>query len=118
MGFFRDALEDELLSITQSSMPKAEEINEANQTTEDGWLEVGKKNRSVVTRTVSLLKVNNERTKVLIFRPQVKSSESPITRIFGGRFRSTLKAPHQRDSVTVEDWRALRLDIQVSRIPS
>jgi len=44
---------------------------------------------------------------------QVKSNESPITRIFGGKFRSTLRAPHQRDSVMVEDWRALQLDIQV-----
>ena len=44
---------------------------------------------------------------------QNKNAESPITRIFGGRFRSTLKAPHQRDSQTVEDWRSIRLDIQV-----
>ena len=44
---------------------------------------------------------------------QTRSSDSPITRIFGGKFRSTLKAPHQKDSVTVEDWRSLRLDIQV-----
>jgi len=41
-----------------------------------------------------------------------KSVESPITRIFGGKFRSTLRAPHQRDSVVVEDWRSLQLDIQ------
>lgn len=46
----------------------------------------------------------------------MKSSESPITRMFGGKFRSTLKAPHQKDSVTVEDWRSLRLDIQVREV--
>lgn len=34
--------------------------------------------------------------------------------MFGGKFKSILKAPHQRDSITVEDWRSLRLDIQVS----
>ena len=44
---------------------------------------------------------------------QIKGTESPITRIFGGKFRSTLRAPGQKDSVLVEDWRALRLDIQV-----
>jgi len=44
---------------------------------------------------------------------QIKGADSPITRIFGGKFRSTLRAPQQKDSVIVEDWRALRLDIQV-----
>lgn len=44
---------------------------------------------------------------------QTKMAESPITRMFGGKFKSTLKAPHQRDSITLEDWRALRVDIQV-----
>ena len=55
LGFLLDALEDELLSITQSSMPKAEESNEAVPTQDEGWLEVGKKNRQVVTRTVRFL---------------------------------------------------------------
>ena len=118
MGFFLDALEDELLSITQSSMPKAEESNEAAPTQDEGWLEVGKKNRQVVTRTVRFCpRVPTTFIQLTrLFHSQVKSSESPITRIFGGKFRSTLKAPHQRDSVTVEDWRSLRLDIQVSCI--
>lgn len=44
---------------------------------------------------------------------QVRATESPITRIFGGKFRSTLKVPHQKDSVLIEDWRSLPLDIQV-----
>ncbi|KAJ7729486.1 hypothetical protein B0H14DRAFT_3169205 [Mycena olivaceomarginata] len=56
-----------------------EREEEAPPETEDGWLEVGRKNRPVVTKTV-------------------KSAESPITRIFGGRFRSTLRAPGQKDS--------------------
>lgn len=46
-------------------------------------------------------------------REQVKMAESPITRIFGGKFRSTLRVPHQKESVIFEDWRSLRLDIQV-----
>lgn len=32
--------------------------------------------------------------------------------MFGGKFRSTLRAPQQKDSVVIEDWRALQLDIQ------
>ena len=45
---------------------------------------------------------------------QIKSADSPITRIFGGKFRTTLKVGSQKSSATVEDWRAVRLDISVS----
>jgi ubiquitin carboxyl-terminal hydrolase 10 len=38
---------------------------------------------------------------------------SPISRIFGGRSRSTLRFPNQSDTVTVEEWRSLQLNIQV-----
>jgi hypothetical protein len=38
-------------------------------------------------------------------------------RIFGGKFRSIVRAPNQPDTVTIEDWRSLQLDIQV-RYPS
>lgn len=41
-----------------------------------------------------------------------------MTRIFGGKFRSTLRTPHQRDSVTIEDWRSLQLDIQPENVKS
>jgi ubiquitin carboxyl-terminal hydrolase 10 len=34
-------------------------------------------------------------------------------RIFGGKLRSTVRALNQSDSVTVEDWRSLQLDILV-----
>ena len=83
-----------------------------------GWLEVGKRNRTVVTRTVCLF----PSLLVTVFhsyntRTQIKGTESPITRIFGGKFRSTLRAPGQKDSVLVEDWRSLRLDIQVCYLP-
>jgi hypothetical protein len=46
-----------------------------------------------------------------------ESVESPLMRIFGGKFRSTLRAPNQPDAVIIEDWRPLQLDIQV-RFPS
>ncbi|RPD66589.1 cysteine proteinase [Lentinus tigrinus ALCF2SS1-7] len=94
LGFFLDTLEEELLSISQSLQPK-EPAPAAGEdpSHEDGWLEVGKKNKAVATRTA-------------------KSTDSPITRIFGGKFRSALRAPHQRESVTIEDWRSLQLDIQ------
>ncbi|KAF5344161.1 hypothetical protein D9756_011412 [Leucocoprinus leucothites] len=106
LGFYLDTLEEELLHIQNSLAPPppsvkpgpakqapVEEKEEPEPPEEDGWLEVGKKNRTIVTRTI-------------------KAVESPITRIFGGKFKSTLKAPGQKDSVLVEDWRSLRLDIQ------
>jgi hypothetical protein len=44
---------------------------------------------------------------------QAKLVESPITRLFGGKSRSTVRAPNQSDVITVEDWRSLQLNIQV-----
>lgn len=61
-GFYLDTLEEELLSMLHSlDPPKAstgaaanavEEREEAAPPEDDGWLEVGKRNRMVVTRTV------------------------------------------------------------------
>ncbi|KAI0823573.1 hypothetical protein BC628DRAFT_1324887 [Trametes gibbosa] len=100
LGFFLDTLEEELLSISQSVSPmEPVAVLEEPQLPDGEWLEVGKKNKTVTTRTA-------------------KSTESPITRIFGGKFRSTLRTPHQRDSVTIEDWRSLQLDIQPENVKS
>jgi ubiquitin carboxyl-terminal hydrolase 10 len=118
-------LEEELLSIKNSLMPPkatkqqqeshaAEEKEELEPPQEDGWLEVGKKNRTIITRTVSILfKLHSHSVRALMAIVEIKAVESPITRIFGGKFKSTLKAPGQKDSVLVEDWISLRLDIQV-----
>ncbi|KAH8117275.1 cysteine proteinase [Phellopilus nigrolimitatus] len=101
-GFFLDTIEEELLSIsnvlTGDSYPKPQ-AQEQVSTEENNWLEVGKKNKAVVTRTT-------------------KSVDSPMTRIFGGKFRSAVKAPGQRESVMVEDWRLIRLDIQYEQVNS
>ncbi|KDQ50100.1 hypothetical protein JAAARDRAFT_211925 [Jaapia argillacea MUCL 33604] len=107
-GFYLDTLEEELLHLLNSLSPPpppssnkpgvvVEKVEEEVKSKDDGWMEVGKRNRMVVTRTI-------------------KTTESPITKIFGGKFRSTLRAPHQRDSVLVEDWRSIRLDIQREHI--
>lgn len=44
---------------------------------------------------------------------QTATKESPITRIFGGKLRSVLRCPGQKDSVTIEPFQRLQLDIQV-----
>ncbi|GAA5947725.1 hypothetical protein JCM3765_001053 [Sporobolomyces pararoseus] len=74
------------------------EYEEKVEEEEEGWEEVGSKGRTATTRTTGDLK------------------ESPITRIFGGKSRSVLKCPGQKDSVTIEPFQRLQLDIQPSNI--
>jgi ubiquitin carboxyl-terminal hydrolase 10 len=115
LGFYLDTLEEELLTLSSSLSPAPAPQNGSattNSTQEEGWLEVGKRNRTVQTRTVRVIPFLTTEFMLTSFR-QIKTADSPITRIFGGKFRSTLRVPHQKDSVVVEDWRSLRLDIQV-----
>ena len=49
----------------------------------------------------------------MVMHEQAESIESPLTRIFNGSFRSTVRAPNQPDTFTIENWRSLQLDIQV-----
>lgn len=67
---------------------------------DDGWLEVGKKNKVTATRTT-------------------KSSESVMTKIFGGKFRSILRMPGgAKTSATLEPYQPLQLDIQPDSVQS
>lgn len=69
---------------------------------QDGWLEVGHKQRAAVTRSSGAI-----------------NSDSPITNIFGGKLRSELKIQGNKLSVTLEPYQPLQLDIgspQVSNI--
>lgn len=63
LGFYLDTLEEEMLSLANTLSPTSksaeaegavEEHEEEEPPEEDGWLEVGKRNRMVVTRTVNL----------------------------------------------------------------
>ncbi|KAL2850339.1 hypothetical protein BJY01DRAFT_132730 [Aspergillus pseudoustus] len=60
----------------------------------DGWMEVGHKQKSAVTRSSGHI-----------------ASESPITRIFGGKIRSEFRVPGNKASVTLEPYQPLQLDI-------
>ena len=67
-----------------------------------GWLEVGPKQKAAITRSSGSI-----------------STESPITKIFGGKLRSELRVPGMKNSVTLEPYQPLQLDIgapQVSNI--
>ncbi len=60
----------------------------------NGWLEVGPKQRAAVTRSSGTILL-----------------ESPITKIFGGTLRSELRVPGLKNSVTMEPYQPLQLDI-------
>lgn len=128
LGFFLDTLHEELLAAMRKSAARAavaeakangpasqasastssasasgaareadadeeREVARPVSPTEEGWMEVGQKGKTAFTRTTS-------------------TSESPITRIFGGKLRSVLRTPGAKDSVTLEPYQPLQLDIQ------
>ena len=66
---------------------------------EGGWLEVGPKQRPAVTRSSGAI-----------------VTESPITKIFGGKLRSELRVPGMKNSVTLEPYQPLQLDIGASHV--
>ncbi|WQF88347.1 Putative ubiquitin specific protease, papain-like cysteine peptidase superfamily [Colletotrichum destructivum] len=59
----------------------------------EGWFEVGSRQRAVETRSSGA------------------SSTTPITRLFSGQYRSELRRPGVKDSVTTEPFQSLQLDI-------
>ena len=41
-------------------------------------------------------------------------SESPVSKIFGGKLQSSVTGQHKKESVTVQPFFSLQLDVQVS----
>ena len=68
---------------------------------EGAWLEVGPKQKPAVTRAVGAI-----------------TRESPVTKIFGGKLRSELRVPGLKNSVTLEPYQPLQLDIQAHDVNS
>jgi ubiquitin carboxyl-terminal hydrolase 10 len=68
-------------------------VSEQSSSTETGWLEVGPKQKSSITRSSG------------------NAAESPLSKIFGGELRSELRVPGMKKSVTQEAFRPLQLDI-------
>lgn len=65
----------------------------------DGWLEVGPKQKASITRTAGQ-----------------QDAPSPLTKIFGGHLRSELRVQGMKDSVTLEPYQPLQLDIGASDV--
>lgn len=61
---------------------------------DDGWMEVGHKQKPAITRSSGTI-----------------LTESPVTKIFGGKLRSELKVAGSKNSVTLEPYQPLQLDI-------
>ncbi|BEI86095.1 hypothetical protein CcaverHIS002_0603820 [Cutaneotrichosporon cavernicola] len=114
LGFFLNTLHEELLGLYLRTKPptSVSKVAQANGHAErtigrpvspgagddgDDWLEVGKKQKTHVVRAA-------------------EAHESAITRIFGGTLRSVLHAPGQKDSVTLEPYQPLQLDVQAAQI--
>ncbi|KAF8343375.1 hypothetical protein F5887DRAFT_918597 [Amanita rubescens] len=105
LGFMLGTLEEELVVLReevtgrrhtpQAPAEPTEEKEEAAPPEELGWQEVGKRNQTVVTRAIQL------------------------KHYIEGKFRTTLRVPYaKKDSVIVEDWRSVRLDIQRDQTPT
>ncbi|GAA5887030.1 hypothetical protein JCM6882_009424 [Rhodosporidiobolus microsporus] len=99
LGFFLETLHEEVLALLEreENKGKGKAKEQGEEGAVDGWEEVGSKGRAVSTRTT-------------------EQKESPITRIFGGKLRSILRCPGQKDSVTIEPFQRLGLDIQPDHV--
>ena len=67
--------------------------------TESGWMEVGHKQKAAITRSSGAV-----------------LTESPVTKIFGGKLRSELKVAGNKNSVTLEPFEALQLDVGAPQV--
>ncbi|OMP88683.1 putative ubiquitin carboxyl-terminal hydrolase 3 [Diplodia seriata] len=100
LGFLLAGLHDECVHVMKSAPASTVTTNDAPSTSNtdstqiEGWLEVGPKQKSSVTRSSGIIE-----------------SETPVTKIFGGKLRSELRVPGLKTSVTLEPYQPLQLDI-------
>lgn len=90
LGFLLEEMHEECARAEKHTASK----QEGDESAVDGWLEVGHRQKAAVTQMSGSL-----------------SSESPVTRIFGGKLRSEFKVPGNKTSVTLEPYQPLQLDI-------
>lgn len=87
--------------VNVPSSPTSEHAGVSGPGAEDanGWMEVGPKQKAAVTRSSGTI-----------------ITSSPVTKIFGGNLRSELRVPGLKDSVTLEPYQPLQLDIGASNV--
>ncbi|OLY83431.1 putative ubiquitin carboxyl-terminal hydrolase 3 [Smittium mucronatum] len=79
-------------SPIKSLSPEIEPSNSHIESDSSVWLQVGKKNKTNLTRSLDF-------------------AQTPISRIFGGYMSSELKIPGSKTSITIEPFQNLALDI-------
>lgn len=102
LGFLLEELHEECVHAMKStaSIPPDTstttngDLNANDEPSQEGWLEVGHKQKANVTRSSGHV-----------------ITESPITKIFGGKIRSEFRVPGNKNSVTLEPYQPLQLDI-------
>eukprot|EP00158_Paraphelidium_tribonemae_P004832 Partr_v1_DN26990_c0_g1_i2_m7172 putative ubiquitin carboxyl-terminal hydrolase len=87
LGFLLDGLHEELIKSIRTPVESP-----SSPTSNEEWMEVGPRSKITVTRNLEV-------------------KESPITKIFGGQLRSVLRRPGIKESVTIEPFHSLPLDI-------
>ncbi|KFA61405.1 hypothetical protein S40285_03608 [Stachybotrys chlorohalonatus IBT 40285] len=95
LGLLLQSLDEECNTVTDTSPNSTDEpaANGDDSSKSSGWLEVGRKQRAAITRSSG------------------SNSSSPITKIFGGLLRSEIRVSGLQDSITVEPYQPLQLDI-------
>lgn len=95
LGFLLQSLDDECTSVMKTALSAhAAAANGSAENTESGdWLEVGRKQKAAVTRSSG------------------SNISTPINKIFGGLLRSEFRVPGLKDSITLEPYQPLQLDI-------
>ncbi|KAL8712864.1 MAG: hypothetical protein Q9220_003072 [cf. Caloplaca sp. 1 TL-2023] len=116
LGFLLEEMHDECSKAMNSSSSEAgsgvstptngltspaSESNVSASATDSGWLEVGPRQKAAITRSSGTI-----------------TTESPITKIFGGKLRSELRVPGMKNSVTLEPYQPLQLDIGAPQVNS
>jgi len=101
LGFLLEGLHDECVTVMKQQLATSkasEPLTSPPSDAPDGWLEVGHKQKASVTHSSGSV------------------TESPITKIFGGKLRSEFRVPGLQTSVTLEPYQPLQLDIGAADI--
>lgn len=102
LGFLLEGLHDECVQVIRNAgssiggvdLATADAVDSTTSSPDAGWQEVGPKQKAAVTRSSGTI-----------------VTESPITKIFGGKLRSEFRVPGLKNSVTLEPYQPLPLDI-------
>lgn len=106
LGFLLEGLHDDCAQVLQGLPAQVYEtsdvgspVSERSTTADNGWLEVGPKQKASITRSSGHVNL-----------------DSPITKIFGGNLRSEFRVPGLKPSVTLEPYQPLQLDISAPEV--